>query len=142
MLTRVLFLAAVAGLLAVPLGAQPPATPAGAPVTVCGTQVNPPVNLPPANSGPVLWQIAPCFEAQGGVSLIDINTYIYYIQLKDVVSKASENLWRPYNDATEKIILDDFKRLWPTNFLDNLWIDVRDYPFSTGLVCKIVTHSV
>ena len=33
--------------------------------------------------------------------------------------------WKPYDDATERIILDDFKRLWATNFLDNLWIDVE-----------------
>ena len=143
MLTRLVFLAGLAGLLgAAPVSAQPPAAPAGAPLTVCGTQVNPPANLPPANSGPVLWQIALCFEAQGNVSLIDLQTYLYYTQLKDVISKPTEKLWRPYNDGTEKIILEDFKRLWATNFLDNLWIDVRDYTFSNGVVGKIVIYNM
>src|SRR5947209_14635745 len=109
---------------------------------MCGTQVSPPANLPPANSGPVLWQIALCFEAQGNVSLIDLQTYLYYTQSKDVISKPTENLWRPYTDATEKIILEDFKRLMATNVLDNLWIDVRDYTFANGVVGKIVTYNM
>src|SRR5437773_1454204 len=143
MLTRLVFLAGLAGLLgAAPVSAQPPAAPAGAPLTVCGTQVSPPPNLPPANSGPVFWQIALCFEAQGNVSLIDLQTYLYYTQAKDVISKPTENLWRPYNDATEKIILDDFKRLYATNFLDNLWIDIRDYTFSNGVVGKIAIYNM
>ena len=48
----------------------------------------------------------------------------------------------PYDDATEKVILDDFKRLWGTNFLDNLSIDVRDYTFSNGVVGKIVVYNM
>ena len=34
----------------------------------------------------------------------------------------------PYNEKTEQVILDDFKRLWATNFLDDLCIDVDDDP--------------
>ncbi|HEY3045523.1 MAG TPA: BamA/TamA family outer membrane protein [Vicinamibacterales bacterium] len=140
MLTRLVFLAGLLG--AAPVSAQPPTAPAGAPLTVCGTQVSPPPNLPPADSKPVLWQVALCFEAQGNVSLIDVQTYLYYTQLKDVISKPTEKLWRPYNDGTEKIILEDFKRLWATNFLDNLWIDVRDYTFPNGVVGKIVIYNM
>src|SRR5207237_4220624 len=70
------------------------------------------------------------------------NTYLYYIQLKDKLSKPSQNVWVAYDDAIEKIILDDFKRLMATNFLDNLWIDVRDYTFSNGVVGKIVTYNM
>ena len=73
---------------------------------------------PPAGSGPVVYLIAPCFEAQGGTSLIDPETYLYYIQLKP--SQPSQGIWTPYNEETEKIIHDDFLRLWNTNFLDNL----------------------
>src|SRR5687768_8077436 len=64
-------------------GGQPAAA---QPATVCGTQVQPPTNLPPAGSGPVVWLMAPCFEKQGNVSLIDTQTYLYYIQLKDKLS--------------------------------------------------------
>src|SRR5947208_6870211 len=129
---------------AAPLYAQAPATPAQPPapatITVCGQQVAPPRAAPPANSGPVVLFIAPCFEAQGGTSLIDYQTYLYYIQLK--ASQPSQGVWVPYTDAAEKTILEDFRRLWGTNFLDNLWIDVRDYTFSNGVVGKIVTYNM
>src|SRR5712691_590891 len=115
--------AAVLWLVAVPAAAQPAGqVPAGgAPVTVCGVQVPPPSNLPPDGSEPVLWQIAPCFEAQGNVSLVDAQTYLYYLQLKDKLSRPSERVWVPYTEESQKIILADFHRLWNTNFLDNLW---------------------
>ena len=64
---------------------------------------------------------APCFEAQGNVSLIEPQTYLYYIQLK--TSRPSEGVWVPYDETSEKMILDDFHRLWNTNFLDNISID-------------------
>ena len=55
------------------LAQQPAAAPRpGAAVTVCGVPVAPPTALPPNGSGPVLWLMAPCFEAQGNVSLVDI----------------------------------------------------------------------
>ena len=76
-------------LLAGPVLAQQPPTPAlaqqppaPATLTVCGQQVQAPRTQPPAGSGPVVLFIAPCFEAQGGASLIDPQTYVYYIQLK------------------------------------------------------------
>jgi len=65
--------------------AQPPAGQAPAAelpaVTVCGQQARP-LAQPPAGSGPVILYIAPCFEAQGNQSVIDPQTYTYYIQLK------------------------------------------------------------
>src|SRR5262249_31222227 len=109
-------------------------------ITVCGQQVSPPSTQPPAGSGPVVLFIAPCFEAQGGTPLIDAQTYLFYIQLK--ASTPSTNTWQPYDDAAEKIALDDFKRLMSTNFLDNLWIDVRDYTFPNGVVGKIVIYNM
>ena len=122
-------------------GQAPAATPAAA-VTVCGVPVGPPANLPPAGSGPVLWQIAPCFEAQGNASLVDLQTYLFYIQAKARLSRPSENVWVAYDEAVEKLILDDFRRLWNTNFLDNLSVDVRDYTFSNGVVGKIVVYNM
>ena len=63
--------------------AQPPAPPAALPaVTVCGQRVPRPLAQPPAGSGPVVLFIAPCFEAQGNASVIEPQTYLYYIQLK------------------------------------------------------------
>jgi outer membrane protein insertion porin family len=124
---------------------QPPAAAAGAageagpPVTVCGQQAQPRA-MPPANSGPVVLFIAPCFEAQGNASVIEPQTYIYYIQLK--ASRPSEGVWVPYDDTAEKTIEEDFRRLWNTNFLDNLWVDVTDYKFANGAVGKVVTYNM
>ena len=52
------------------------------PATICGLTVPPPAKLPPASSPPVLYQIMPCFEKQGGFPVIEANTYLYYIELK------------------------------------------------------------
>lgn len=138
--------AAALSLVAAPLAAQDPSASAGQlqpaalpSVTVCGQQTTPRAQ-PPAGSGPVVLIIAPCFEAQGNAAIIEPQTYVYYIQLKQ--STPSQNQWVPYDDSSEKIIEDDFHRLWNTNFLDNLWIDVSDYKFPNGAVGKIVTYNM
>ena len=144
------FVAATLLLAATPLAAQTPAaqtpaaqTPAAAELlpalTVCGQQTRPAAE-PPAGSGPVVLIIAPCFEAQGNASVIEPQTYLYYIQLK--ASAPSRGTWVPYDDATEKVIVDDFHRLWNTNFLDNLWIDSQDYKFPNGTIGKVVTYNM
>src|SRR6266540_839426 len=137
-----LFAGAAMSLAASSVGAQPPANQAPAeqlpPATVCGQQPRP-LAQPPAGSGPVILYIAPCFEAQGNQSVIEPQTYLYYIQLK--ASLPSQGQWVPYTDATEKIMQDDFHRLWNTNFLDNLFVEVTDYKFPNGVVGKIVTYN-
>ena len=80
------------------------------------------------------------FEAQGGTSLIEVQTYLYYIELKDKISKPSENVWAPYDEAAINTIQEDFHRLWNTNFLDNLWNDASDYIFPNGVIGKIVSY--
>jgi outer membrane protein insertion porin family len=115
--------------------AQAPSAP-----TICGSPVPPPVNLPPAGSGPVIYLLSPCFAAQGNVSTIDAQTYLYYIQLRP--SQSSQNIWIPYDEKAEQTMRDDFKRLWATNFLDNLSIEVADYTFSSGVVGKLVTYNM
>jgi outer membrane protein insertion porin family len=116
----------------------------GAPTTVCGQSVAPPpaAQLPAAGSGPVLWLLAPCFDAQENVSLVDVQTYMFYIELQKKRSQPSEGAWTPYDDSLEQIIKEDFHRLWNLGFLDNLWIDVADYTFSNGVVGKIVVYNM
>ncbi|MEQ1910793.1 MAG: BamA/TamA family outer membrane protein [Vicinamibacterales bacterium] len=116
-----------------------PAAPAGG-QTICGQPVPAPRALPPAGSGPVLYLIAPCFEAQDNQSLVDLQTYLYYIQAK--ASQPSQGIWIPYNEDAENSIREDFKRLWATNFLDNLSISVDDYTFSNGVLGKLVTYQM
>ncbi len=41
------------------------------------------------------------------------------------MSRPSAGVWRPFNEETERVLREDFKRLWATNFLDNLWIEVQ-----------------
>jgi outer membrane protein insertion porin family len=107
--------------------------------TVCGQQPRPAAQ-PPAGSGPVVLFIAPCFEAQGNASVIEPQTYLYYIQLKSSVPSRGD--WVPYDDTSEKTILEDFHRLWNTNFLDNLSIETTDYPFPNGTIGKIVVYNM
>ena len=119
---------------------QPPSIEASAAqaVTLCNLPVPPPRALPPADSGPVVYQISPCFLKQGGSPLVEPETYLYYIQLRP--SQPSQNIWVPYDAKAEQTILDDFKRLWGTNFLDDLAIEVTDYVFSNGVVGKMVAY--
>jgi outer membrane protein insertion porin family len=63
---------------------------------------------------------------------------MYYIQLRTSQTRQNQFVW--YDSATEQMMLGDFKRLWATNFLDDLSIEVTDYTFPNGAVGKIVTY--
>ena len=71
-------------------------------------------------------------------SIIEPQTYLYYIQTP--LSRPSEGVCVPFNEATEKSLLDDFKRLWATSFLDNLWIETLDEPYENGVMGKRVIY--
>src|SRR4051812_12184784 len=111
-----------------------------APKMVCGLPIPEPSRLPPAGSGPVVYQVVPCFQKQGGSPAIDPATYLYYIQLHG--SRPSENVWVPYDEKAEQMMLGDFKRLWATLFLDDLAVDVIDYPFANGVLGKLVVYDM
>jgi outer membrane protein insertion porin family len=104
--------------------------------------IGPPASLPPAGSGPVVYNIVICFPKQGNVSLVEPQTYLYYMQSTDLVSLPSQNVWKAYNEAAEQTIVADFKRLWATNFLDDLSIETQDYPFSNGVIGKVVLYNM
>ena len=105
-----------------PSGAAP--KPTGS-LSLCNGAYNigPPAKLPPAGSGPLVYLVALCFAKQGGTSVIDPQTYLYYIQLR--WSLPSQDKWVPYTDASEDQIQRDFKALWGTNFLDDLSAETR-----------------
>lgn len=125
-----------------------PATPAAPPAEASGTlsvcngayQIGPPASLPPAGSGPVVYILAPCWAKQGGVPLVDPETYLYYIQTQP--SLPSRNEWKPFNQQTEQSLMEDFKRLWATNFLDDLKIETVDYRFSNGVIGKVIVYDM
>lgn len=118
--------------------AQTPAPTPAAGATICGQPVAPPSSLPPDGSGPVVYLLAMCFEAQGNVSTVGVETYLYYVQLKP--SRPSVGEWVPYDQASRDIMLADFRRLWATSFLDDLRIEADDYVFANGVVGKLVTY--
>jgi outer membrane protein insertion porin family len=108
------------------------------PTNVCGSPIPEPGILPPEGSEPVIFQIVPCFETQGGAPLVDVETYLYYMHLKP--SRPSQNEWTAFNDKANAIAVDDFKRLWATGFLDDLSIEAIDYRFSNGVLGKLIVY--
>jgi outer membrane protein insertion porin family len=98
--------------------------------------VQPPVNLPPAGSGPILRGIELRFVPENTFSVVPQETYLYYIRTRP--SAASENRWIPYDAAIEAALLADFDRLWTTPFLDDLRIEVIDRPYPNGVMGKHV----
>ena len=108
--------------------------------TLCGTPVAPPSNLPPTDLGPVIYTLELCFPRQGNVSMIEAQTYLYYISL--LPSRPSQNDWVRYDALAEGTMTDDFERLWDTNFLEDLSIETSDYVFENGVVGKLVTYQM
>ncbi len=120
--------------------APPAPSPVANPTTLCGQPVAEPARLPPAGSGPVIYLLALCFAAQGNVSLISAETYLYYIQTRP--SRPSQDAWVPFDAGARDTMLADFRRLWATNFLDDLSIEAEDYVFANGVVGKLVTYNI
>ncbi len=112
------------------------------PATICDSQIPEPSRLPPVGSPPVVYIALLCFQRQGGFPVIEANTYLYYMEMVPKVSKPSTDTWVPYNDAIEQTALSDFKRLWATNFLDDLIIDVKDVRFSNGVIGKVIVYDM
>jgi outer membrane protein insertion porin family len=80
------------------------------------------------------------FPTQGDQSVIDARTYLYYIQTQ--VSRPSDGVWVPYDEKTEAGLREDFKRLWATNFLDDLSIEVVDDNYANGVVGKRIIYKM
>ena len=111
---------------------------------LCGGmyQIGQPPKMPPSNSGPVIYQVAACFEKQGGYSVVDPQTYLYYMEVARRVSDPAADRWVAYDDRTEQTIVGDFKRLWATNFLDDLSAETFDYVFTNGVVGKVILYNM
>jgi outer membrane protein insertion porin family len=114
-----------------------PAQPAAAAGQAPGAPGQQPTHLPPPGSPPLVRFIELQFPAQGGVSVIDPQTYLYYIQT--AASRSRDGVWVPYKEET---VLEDFKRLWATNFLDNLSIEVKDAPYENGVIGKHIIYTL
>ncbi len=107
--------------------------------TACGSPVAAPAAEPPAGQT-FVWTLELCFDRQGNASTVETETYLYYIRLKDLVSRPSAGVWVPYNEAAEQTIVNDFKALWATNFLEDLSMEVTDHTFPNGAVGRMVVY--
>jgi outer membrane protein insertion porin family len=126
---------------AIPVPPQAPTGPVlNLPATICGQTVGEPSRLPPAGGGPFVTAVMLCFEKQGGSPVVEANTYLYYLQLRG--SQPSTSNWVPFNDAAQQTAIADFKRLWATNFLDDLLIEVRDVRYANGVIGKVVVYNM
>lgn len=99
----------------------------------------PAVRMPAAGSAPVIRFIQLKFHPVDE-SLIDPQTYLYYIQTQP--SRSSDGVWVPYDEQAESKIRDDFRRLWGTNFLDNLWVEALDEPYENGVIGKRIVFNM
>jgi outer membrane protein insertion porin family len=119
-----------------PSAPQPPPGSAAQPTA----PATPAPRLPPAGSPPLVRFIELQFPTQGNQPVIEARTYLYYIQTP--VSRPSDGVWVPYDEKTEQTLLEDFKRLWATNFLDDLSIEVFDDPYPNGVVGKRIVYKM
>jgi outer membrane protein insertion porin family len=117
-----------------------PGTPLKLPATVCDLPIPAPSKLPPAGSPPLVNNILLCFAKQGGAPVIEANTYLFYLEMKNHVSRPQDDRWVPFTEETEQILLRDFKSLWATTFLDDLSIEVLDVDWGNGVIGKLVVY--
>jgi outer membrane protein insertion porin family len=110
--------------------ATAPQTPPAAQRPAAQPQQPPP---PTAGSAPVLKAIEFRFHPDNS-PMVDPYTYLYYIKSRPGDWQKGE----PYVLFNESDLLADFRRLWATNFLDNLWIEVIDEPYANAVVGKHV----
>jgi outer membrane protein insertion porin family len=110
------------------------------PASICNQTVPAPSQLPPAGSPTLLTAVMLCFEKQGGNSVIEAQTYVYYIQLHG--SRPSMNDWVRYDEVAQQASINDFKRLWATNFLDDLAIEGYDVRYANGVMGKVLVYNM
>ena len=117
-----------------------------APPSIFGSPQPPPAPrqaiAPPQGSPPLLRNLELRFPAQGNVASVEYDTYLYYMELPGHVSLPSQGRWVPYTEEIERVVLDDFNRLWDTGFLDDLWIEVVDEPWPNGVVGKRIIFNM
>ncbi len=96
-----------------------------------------PSPLPPPDSPPLVRVIELRFPRQNNQPVVDAQTYLYYIHTAS--SRPRDGIWAKYDEPS---VLEDFKRLWATNFLEDLWIDVEDMPYDNGVAGKRIVYNM
>jgi outer membrane protein insertion porin family len=109
-------------------------------ISICNLPVPVPAAAPAVGADPVVAAFLLCFEKQGGASTIDPQTYLFHIRFRP--SEPSKGVWVRYDEATEALLREDFKRLWATGFLDDLSIEAHDYTFDNGARGKVIVFNI
>ena len=108
--------------------------------TYCGLPVAAPAAEPPAGSTFLFaWEM--CWPTQGNASSVEYETYQFYTQIDDRVSRPSQGVWTSWDENLEQLAVTDFKTLMgKTNFLEDLRIEVNDHRFPNGAIGKVVSY--
>ena len=123
--------------------AEREASPEGAPVgEVSAEQPGVQSLLPPEDSPELLRTVQLAFPTQGNVPSIAAETYLYYMTVQQQLSLPSQDKWMPYTEETEQLIREDFRVLWDTGFLNDIWIEVVDEPWENGVMGKRVVFNL
>ena len=134
-LTRVRIAAALAGVC---LAVAPGSVSAGAAEPVAIGEQQPAAALPPPDSPALFRNLELRFPTQGNVPTIETDTYLYYMEVDDQISLSAQGRWTPYDEDLEALIIEDVKRLWATDFLTDIAIEVVDEPYPNGVMGKRV----
>ena len=108
-------------------------TAAGAAEPVVFGEQQPEAELPPSDSPPLFRTLEIRFPTQGNVPTVEVATYLYYMEVDDEVSLPSQQRWTPFDAALETLLLEDFERLWATDFLNDIAIEIVDDPYPNGV---------
>lgn len=113
------------------------------PVFAAAIEAEPPVGgeqaqveLPPPDAPTLFATIELRFPTQGNVPSVDPETYLYYMQSDELRSDGLPQ-WTPFDETIERVLLEDFDRLWDTGLLSDLAIEIIDAPYANGVGGKI-----
>ncbi|MDP7671303.1 MAG: hypothetical protein QGF21_05080, partial [Vicinamibacterales bacterium] len=130
-------MAAAAALLLAGLWPGTAAAQAGTAALIAAADAQNAVPMPPEGSPPVVRTIQIAFPAQGNVPSIEPSTYLFYLATRP--SRPSEDVWLDYD---EQRVLDDFRNLWATGFLDDLTIEYNDEPYPNGVIGRNIIYNM
>ena len=102
------------------------------PISVC-TEAAPQTAEPPPDSPTLLTTIQLCFPTQNDEPSVEPQTYLFYMEIDGHISLPSQEKWTPFDDTVEGVLLEDFQRLWDTDFLNDLKIEIIDDPYPNGV---------
>lgn len=92
-----------------------------------------PSPLPPPDSPTLFTTLQILAPTQGDVLSVEGQTYLYYMEIDELVSLPSQGRWTPWDETVEQVLLEDFQRLWDTGFLTDLTIEIVDDPYPNGV---------